>query len=415
MTALSPLRRTGVLITGTALITCTCLAGAASVAAAAGSARPANSGAVKIMSDASDEGSFGISLDLTPDGTTAIVGAQQHNGNRGGAYLFQYADGSWTKVGDLTKSQLAYGDSYGNAVAIDQTAQWALVGDVGWHSLTGRVFALHKTKTHWKVVSRLKAPHGGATYTHFGDSLSMDAGGDTAVIGELGAVGFEGRAYVVTRQSDGTWKRTAQLSPHTTDQTDFGQFVAMSADGSTIVVGANTAQSALGAAYVFHRTGDRWRRVALLSGQVDGGNFGNTVAVDDDGGVVAVGAVYEGTGGAAYVYERGSDGSYAQTAHLTVDGSGQFGSSVGLDAAGDTVVVGAQMTDTAGTASVFTNDGSGWTLADTLTPTVTDQALFGVATSVDAAGDLAVVGAAFDDGGVAGQNGYGAAYIEPLP
>jgi hypothetical protein len=189
----------------------------------------------------------------------------------------------------------------------------------------------------------------------------------------------------------------------------------MSADGSTVIVGANSYQSGLGAAYVFGRSGDTWSREARLTGKphTASANFGNAVALDADGSTALVGAVYQGAG-AAYVYDHKTAG-WHQASELTVSGTSQFGSAVGLDAAGDTAVVGAEAAQTSGTAYVFGGSGGSWTQQDVLTPTVTDQALFGIAVSLDAAGDLAIVGAAFDDDGVPGQSGYGAIYLEPLP
>jgi hypothetical protein len=391
------------------------VAGAALVAAdPAGAAQRAESGSVtttKIAADSSDFGAFGIAVDLNADGTTAIVGAQQHNGNRGGAYIFSLVDGTWMKTADLTRSALQYGDSYGNAVAINGDGTWAAVAEVGWQQLSGRVFVFHRVAGAWHLVSRLHA-RTPTPYTHFGDSISMDAAGDTIAVGILGAHGFIGRVQLFQR-NDSRWQRV-DLRPAGTDQQDFGQAVALSTDGSTVVVGANTFKSGVGAAYVFQNDGAGWQRVARLKAkpQVAGANFGNAVAVNTDGSTVAVGAVYEGSG-AAYVFTEDA-GAWQQTSRLAETGSQQYGSAVSLDGRGTTVIVGAEASQVTGTAYLYSFDGSAWTLQATLTPDGQDQAFFGVSAGLDANGDTGLVGASSDDDGVEGQSGYGAVYVESI-
>jgi FG-GAP repeat protein len=172
---------------------------AAPSAALAGQAQ-SGPGMVKIPADTSDSGSFGVAVDLTADGSTAIVGAQQHNYDRGGAYIFQRAGASWSETANLTLPGLGYQASYGNAVAISADGSLAMVAEVGWKQLTGVVFIFAKTATGWTTIGQLTAPDQ-ATYSHFGDSISMDAAGNRVVIGALGAGGFAGRAYVFSRGS----------------------------------------------------------------------------------------------------------------------------------------------------------------------------------------------------------------------
>lgn len=415
MTSTSSSRRsTAAVLTVTTTLTVV-LGGVAYASPGAGARAGRDASALKIAADSTDAGAFGIAVDLTQDGSTAIVGAQQHNTNRGGAYVFQKTGGTWTKSADLTRGAPEFGDSYGNAVAISSDATWAMIGEVGWRQLTGRVFVLHDVGGRWRVVARLKAPHG-SPYTHFGDSISMSSAGDEAVIGQLGAKGFVGRAYVYTRTASDTWTRSQRLTPHTSEQTDFGTSVSLSADGSTALVGANVYASGQGAAYTFRRVGEHWVRAGRLTAHpaVAGGNFGNSVALNADGTTAIVGSVYEGSTGAAYIYQS-SAGGWKQTDRLAASGSQQFGSAVSLDAAGTTALVGAEASQVTGTAYLYTDDGTGWSLTSTMGPDVDDQAFFGVAVSLDEAGDEGLVGASYDDDGVAGQSGYGAVYVEQLP
>ena len=76
-------------------------------------------------------------------------------------------------------------------------------------------------------------------------------------------------------------------------------------------------------------------------------------------------------------------------------------------------MVGAEATQVTGTAYVYART-AGWARAMRLAPDVTSQALYGIAVSLDAAGDEAMVGAAFDDNGQPGESGFGAVYVVPV-
>ena len=139
-----------------------------------------------------------------------------------------------------------------------------------------------------------------------------------------------------------------------------------------------------GSAYIYERGADnKWKEVQKIvaSDRRAGANFGWSVGIS--GNTIVVGAVYErfdATGrnestseGAAYVYERGSDGVWKQTQKLlSSDRSGYnyFGTSVGID--GDIIVVGASghsrdsterqegYVGDAGAVFVFERRGNSW-------------------------------------------------------
>lgn len=400
-------------ITLLAGITLPLVAGGGSLAAQASRAGSAHSAqAVKIAADPSDSGSFGVAVDLTADGSTAVVGAEGHNYTQGGAYIFHRADGLWSKTADLTPTGLAYGDSYGNAVAISADGSVVMVGEVGWQQLTGEVLVFQRTAAGWAAVASL-TPSDAVSYSHFGDSISMDAAGNRVVIGALGVDGFVGGAYVFSREQDGQWTETAELQPqHPAGQLDFGTSVSMSRNGSVVLAGANLYNDAAGAAYLFSRHGRRWTQQALLTAAQPqaGAYFGTSVALNASGSAAVIGAVYENNGeGAAYIFQ-GGPGGWQQASRLSEAGSDQFGDAVALNNGGGIAAVGAEATQTTGTTYVYTRSGAGWIQAMALEPNVSDQALYGIALAFDASGGQVMVGAAFDDNGNPADFRYGAVY-----
>jgi hypothetical protein len=255
--------------------------------------------------------------------------------------------------------------------------------------------------------------------------------GDLALVGAPGAnrQGTDrGQAYLYLRTQGGTdgWGQIKTLvAEDAADGDFFGVSVALSGDYAVIgAVGENGSGSDQGAAYVFYRNqggADNWgqlRKIAA-SDKGDGDGFGFSVSID--GQTILVGSDGEdGAGtdrGAAYIFAKDQGGvdNWGQVAKLVSadphDGD-RFGYSVSL--AGDFAVAGVPKEDAGGTdrgaAYLFARDLGGleaWGLVKRLAPgTPSDNAWFG--NSVALEGSMAVVGAAWEDGGGTDR---GAAYL----
>ncbi len=157
-----------------------------------------------------------------------------------------------------------------------------------------------------------------------------------------------------------------------------GTSVAISGDGSTVVVAADDQDDYEGAVYVFQRPTSGWGSATTATATLtaaDGASndyFGSSVSVSDDGSVIvasAPGADYQSSDGtgALYVFERtgGTWTSATQTAKLTLgpDSTGDtLASSAAISGDGDTIVAAGtyQSNDqTVGTAYVYEST-SGW-------------------------------------------------------
>ena len=243
---------------------------------------------------------------------------------------------------------------------------------------------------------------------------SVAASGSTFVVGAradtIGANLRQGSAYVFNRQSGG-FVETQKLTASDGSAFDnFGYSVAIS--GSTIVVGAISANSRHGAAYVFNRQGESWVETQKLTAS-DGATddlFGWSVAIS--GSTVVVGAILGNPHGAAYVFNRQS-GSWVETQKLIASarGAAEFGYSVAIS--GSTVVVGAIIDNFfvnsfQGSAFVFSHQGGSWVETQKLSPSNGGKFdLFGY--SVAVSGSTIVVSARADT--IGGNFDQGSAFV----
>ena len=149
-----------------------------------------------------------------------------------------------------------------------------------------------------------------------------------------------------------------------------GWSVALSADGNTALVGGNDDNNAVGAVWVFTRSGGVWSQQGSKLVATDAtvnARVGNSVALSADGNTALVGGNGDNNGaGAAWVFTR-SGGVWSQQGSKLV-GTGAAGSgganqgwSVALSADGNTALVGGYSDfNSFGAAWVFTRSGGVW-------------------------------------------------------
>ncbi|MCZ7678216.1 MAG: FG-GAP repeat protein [Sandaracinaceae bacterium] len=393
--------------------------------------------------------SFGHSIALSSDGSTLAVGAvgedssatgingdqADNSANSAGAvYVFRRSGTTWTQQAYIKASNTDPNDSFGWAVALSSDGSTLAVGALGEDS----------------------------SATGVGGNQADNTGGPQA-----------GAAYVFVR-SGVTWTQQAYIKASNTEARDsFGHALALSADGSTMAVGAwgedssatgiggnqaDNAAATAGAVYVFVRSGVTWTQQAYVkSSNTDAGDsfgmFG--LSLSADGSTLAVGATGEdsnatGVGGnqadnsasasgAVYVFRRIGT-TWTQQAYIkapNTDAGDIFGVSVALSGDGAMLAIGATGEDSsargiggdqasntlssAGAAYVFSLSGSTWSLQAYIKASNPDASdAFGPALALSADGSTLAVGAGSEDSSATGIGGdesdnsamsAGAAYV----
>jgi hypothetical protein len=318
---------------------------------------------------------FGDALALSSDGNTAIVGSVNMNT----VFIYTRSGGLWSLQANIPSKDPNSND-FGASVALSGDGNLALVGalqaQVGTNGKQGAAYLLTRSGATWSVSPKIVASDGAAN-DQFGISVALSRDGTTAAIGAFGTNSSKGSVYTMTR-SGGTWSALTRIQAADGATNDcFGNPLALSGDGSTLLVGAyngSNGTTRTGVAYVFARSGGVYAQQTKFVPETgsDGSRFGLAVALSADGNSALVGAPYWGTGdipGVTYFYVR-SDGvwylesGFVAVDHLPVD---QFGSGVALSADGNTAVIGAQRAMMYGSGSqgavyVYTRSVNSWNL-----------------------------------------------------
>ena len=273
---------------------------------------------------------FGTSVALSALGTEALVGAPGRDTQRGAAYVFTLRGGTWSRTAELTASDAAISDAFGISVALSALGTTALVGAFGHSRHRGGV-RVHAAGRHLVPGRRADRLRRGRRAPSSGSRWPCRPWAAPPWSGRPSPPRAAGAAYVFTLRF-GAWSQAAELTASDAVTGDeFGYSVALSALGTTALVGAPVHNLQRGAAYVFTPRFGTWSQAAELtaSDAANLDNFGLSVALSALGTTALVGAPGRNSGaGAAYVFTP-RFGTWFQAAELTATASGaQFGLSV---------------------------------------------------------------------------------------
>jgi hypothetical protein len=403
----------------------------------------------------------GNSVSISRNGLSVAVGApgRLHMFVKGTVRVYTYKVSGWHLVAKI-ESFLGI-DANGNSIALDDTGSVVAIGapfvseDYNeyesvppWNSslpleiINGSVRVFHINKTvphrqdeisHQQVGSDIFGPEEGS---EFGWSVDISSSGDIV------AIGCRAKCYVkVMRfsQSVQDWQEFGQpIDCSGVYDDSFGTSVRLSSNGTVLAVGAPIVLSdedakfvdegdavdddlLTGRVRVFRHNGSSWTMMGnVITGEAKGDGFGSSIALSDDGTVLASCSPFndagEGPITAGDTFDDPSRGScrvfrYNATQEvwvqlgLDIDGEelyDKFGTSVAMDSVGDVVAIGAEGSndngDDSGHVRVFQFDEfeNTWIQIGHDIPGPFRKSAFGRSVALSADGDIVTVGSPND-------------------
>jgi len=305
-------------------------------------------GAKLVGSGAVGSASQGYAVAISVDGGTLVIGGPFDDTERGAVWVFVRSGGGWVQQGPkLTGTGLTMtagkGSHLGYSVAVSADGNTIVAGAPRDNNYLGAVCVFERSAGVWSQTSvpladasgpanqgssvalardgrTMLSSGGGSTlaYTRVGSTWSeqgvlpgsgvvaLSHDGSVAIMGQLGLGGavFERSAGVWTQQGP------ALIGTGSVGDAAQGWSVALSADGSTALVGGVNDDNVRGAGWLFVRRGGRWlQSQPKLVGPGSGtqSRIGWSAALSADGQTAALGGPGQGGGqGAAWVFERSS-------------------------------------------------------------------------------------------------------------
>jgi len=312
----------------------------------------------------------GYSVAVSADGNTAAVGAPSDNSSAGAVWVFVRSGTTWTQQGNKLVGNGTIGTaSQGISVALSADGNTVLIGGPYDNSHVGAAWVFTRSGSSWTQQDNKLVGNGAVGTAWQGTSVALSADGNTALVGGPQDSSGVGAVWVFTRLgSSWTQQGNKLVGTGFTFSPAEGATVALSSDGSTALIGGFNDNQFVGAVWVFVRSGTTWSQQGnklVGSGSVGMSQQGTSVAISADGSTALIGGSSDNSDvGAAWVFGR-SGTSWAQQGNKLV-GAGAIpyahqGNSAALTADGNVAIVGSQ----SDTAWVFTRSGSVWTQSGT--------------------------------------------------
>jgi hypothetical protein len=350
----------------------------------------------------------GTSVAVSADGNTAVIGAPGDNSGTGAAYVYVRTGTSWSQQGPKLVGTGAVGASkQGTSVSISSDGNTVAVGGPNDNSNAGAAWIYTRNGTTWSQQGPKLAGTGSVGGALQGTSVALSGNGTTVAIGGVGDDLFAGAVWLFSR-ADNFWLQQGNkiTGTGTVGKARQGAAVALSSDGSTLIIGGYQDNNRQGGAWVFTRTGCDWSQQGpklFGSGGSSQAWQGVSVALSADGNYAMIGGSSDNSlVGAAWMFSRSGNSWVQQGAKIVGSapaGGSRQGSSVAISADGKTAVIGGQGDNAnRGAMWMFTRNGSSWSQqGQKLTGTgATGSAKQATSVSLSADGKTALTGGPSD-------------------
>jgi len=277
-------------------------------------------------------GEQGFSVSLSADGNTAIVGAPGDNLNVGAASIYTRSEGVWSQQGAKLVGTGPMGEAkQGISVSLSGDGNTAIVGGTLDDAALGAAWVYRRLGGVWSQQAKLVGT-GAIGYVRQGQSVSLSCDANTAILGALA-----GDAAWVFARSNRVWTQQGPklVGTGAIGSAQQGSSVSLSGDGNTAIVGGLSDNGGLGAAWVFTCSQGVWSQPGpklVGAGAIGPARQGSSVSLSGDGNTAIVGGWGDNPSpplnpvGAAWVFSR-SGGVWGQLQAKLV-GAGAIGNAL---------------------------------------------------------------------------------------
>ena len=284
-------------------------------------------------------------------------GNDDNGDNSGHVRVYRNDDGTWTQIGSDIDGE-ASGDRSGFSISLSADGNMIAIGAVGNDSNDsiggngsnrGHVRVFRNDNGSWTQVGR---DINGEVIFDFSGRSSLSADGNTLAIGASGndRNGIDSGHTRVFRNDNGTWTQIGSDIDGKAAGDRSGSAISLSADGNILAIGARNNDDngdSSGHVRVYRNDNGIWVQIGSdINGEAAMDSFGSSVSLSADGSTLAIGATRhdgnETDSGHVRIF-RNDNGTWTQIGS-DIEGEAindNLGRSVSLSADGNTLAVGA--------------------------------------------------------------------------
>ncbi len=198
-------------------------------------------GNTAIVGGPGDQRGFGSGCGFFPGPCEAV----------GAAWVFTRVGGVWTQQGPKLVGTGAVGlAGQGISVSLSADGNTAMIGGPGDNGGAGAVWVFTRAGGVWIQQGPKLVGTGAIGLAGRGGSVSLSGDGNTVIVGGAGDSNDVGAAWVFTR-SEGVWNQQILVGIGAVGAAAQGSSVALSGDGKTAIVGGPSDNNDAGAAWVY--------------------------------------------------------------------------------------------------------------------------------------------------------------------
>jgi hypothetical protein len=267
-----------------------------------------------VAGDETGAGMFGVSVALSTDGNTAIVGGYADSSGTGAAWIFTRSNGVWSEQAKLVGSGVVGNAFQGISVALSGDGNTALVGGYEDNTDNGAAWVFVRSGTTWTQQGSKLLGSGNVGAAEQGYAVALSTDGNTALVGGFADNSDTGAAWIFSR-SGGVWTQAGSklVGTGAIGAAWQGYSVALSGDASTAAMAGYEDNTFHGAVWVFTQSSGAWTQFGSKlfgSGAVGTAEQGSALALSANGTTLLEGGAFDNAGaGAAWVFVANGAGA----------------------------------------------------------------------------------------------------------
>lgn len=303
---------------------------------------------------------FGFSVSISDNGNTVAVGAPESNENgfeSGHVRVFHFVEDAWEQLGNtITGSALS--DHAGWSVCLNGDGNRLVVGapdayiEAGVGSNHGEIRVFELKGLNWELIGTFI---GDQPEDNLGYTVSLNIDGTIVAMGSREFNSGAGQVKIFKYENN-TWEQIGTNLIGINSNDKFGGAISLNSLGDIIAIGAEDFDGH-GQVRIYKNQGNNWVQLGdALNGTAVAGKFGISVSLNDSGTILAVGdtknnAAFSEAGQVKlYIYENNNWALIENSINGEATGD-RLGNSVSLNSDGSIVAVGAYFASPNGAAN----------------------------------------------------------------
>lgn len=240
-----------------------------------------------------DNNSYGDTVRLSGDGSTLVVGSARSGSPETGAFYVYYGPNFNNTPVRVSNSSASL---FGNSISINENASIIVTGAPGTNSNVGAAFVYNIDSStvppSWILAQTLLGTGSLPPPAHQGQGVSVSLSADGSTIA-VGAPSYNNGYIFIFIFQGGSWVQQDAITT-AMSSSSFATNVDLTEDGNTFTAGASN----IGEVFVYSRKSSTWSLMATLTNIL---NFGQFTVISNTGEFILIANVHTGT---IYFYQE---------------------------------------------------------------------------------------------------------------